>query len=175
MTILQRRPRRKRWPAGYGSRFRLAPRSSALCCSSVQVRLEFQSQHDNEDYKTKRFAEFAIVASFDDFESSSFCYQTRERASEVFMTIASQQSRSSRYNKLKKRALEIFARHGGWLSPRQWAVQVGFYPVRAAYSYLLRLHRFGLLERGSTGRSIVYQLSVRGKRRLDWLKEGSQT
>jgi hypothetical protein len=53
--------------------------------------------------------------------------------------------RSPRYNKLKKVALEIFERHGGWLSPPEWAVLAGFYPIRAAYSYLLRLHRFGLL------------------------------
>jgi hypothetical protein len=80
-------------------------------------------------------------------------------------------SRLPRYNRLKKHALEVFERHGGWLSPPVWAVQAGFYPIRAAYTYLLRLHRFGLLERGHTGRSIVYQLSRRGQRRLEWLKQ----
>lgn len=89
--------------------------------------------------------------------------------------IMTPQFRTPRYNKLKKHALEIFARHGGWITPREWAGLVGFSPVRAAYSYLLRLHRFGLLHRGASGRLIVYQLSVRGRRRLDWLKQVSES
>ena len=79
--------------------------------------------------------------------------------------------RSPRYNKLKEHALQVFERHGGWLSPPAWAVLAGFYPIRAAYSYLLRLHRFGLLERAHSQRSILYCLSIRGKRRLEWLKQ----
>jgi hypothetical protein len=83
--------------------------------------------------------------------------------------------RSPRYNKLKKRALEIFEGHGGWLSPPEWAVLAGFYPTRAAYSYLLRLYRFGLLDRKFSGRgSTRYGLSERGRIRLGWLKTGSQ-
>ena len=78
--------------------------------------------------------------------------------------------RSPRYNKLKKRALETFDRHGGWLSPPQWAVLAGFRPVRAAYSYLLRLHRFGLLERQSSLQRVLYRLSEKGSRRLAWLE-----
>jgi len=80
--------------------------------------------------------------------------------------------RSPRYNRLKKRALEVFERHGGSLRPPEWAVLAGFYPIRAAYSYLLRLHRFGLLDRHcpSTG-GILYQLSSRGRSRLVWLRE----
>jgi hypothetical protein len=77
---------------------------------------------------------------------------------------------AARYNKLKERALEIFERHGGWLSPPAWALQAGFRPLRAAYTYLLRLHRFGLLERNQVGRRVVYRLSMRGKARLAWLK-----
>jgi hypothetical protein len=85
------------------------------------------------------------------------------------MTIPAQ-CRSPRYNKLKKRALEIFQRHGGWLSPPEWAFLAGFYPVRAAYSYLLRLHRFGLLERGAVhDGTVVYRISERGRERLVWL------
>lgn len=76
---------------------------------------------------------------------------------------------SPRYNKLKKHALEVFECHGGWLSPPTWSVLAGFYPVRAAYSYLLRLHRFGLLERQSSSGSILYSLSEKGKQRLTWL------
>jgi hypothetical protein len=77
--------------------------------------------------------------------------------------------RSPRYNTLKKRALEVFERHGGWMSPPEWAVLAHFYPIRAAYSYLLRLHRFGLLERRQVRGSILYHLSDRGKLRLEWL------
>src|SRR2546425_11518918 len=84
------------------------------------------------------------------------------------MTIPAQR-RSLRYNRLKKRALEVFERHGGWLSPPEWAVSAHFYPIRAAYSYLLRLHRFGLLERRQTSGSVLYHLSDRGKLRLEWL------
>ncbi len=84
-------------------------------------------------------------------------------------------SRSSKYNVLKKRALEVFERRGGWLSPCQWAVLAGFYPTRAAYSYLLRLYRFGLLERQDSAGSVLYQLSNRGRLRLTWLERGSES
>jgi hypothetical protein len=73
--------------------------------------------------------------------------------------------RSFRYNALKTRALEGFAQHGRWLSPPEWAVLAGFYPTRASYSYLLRLHRSGLLERNCSG-LLVYRLSKRGRLRL---------
>lgn len=79
-------------------------------------------------------------------------------------------SHAARYNKLKMRALEIFELHGGWLRPPAWALRAGFRPVRAAYTYLLRLHRFGLLERDYQGRRVAYRLSRRGKVRLAWLK-----
>jgi DNA-binding transcriptional regulator PaaX len=78
---------------------------------------------------------------------------------------------SPRYNKLKKHALEVFERHGGWISPPQWAVMAGFYPVRAAYSYLLRLHRFGLLERQARLGGVFYSLSEKGRRRVAWLRQ----
>ena len=79
-------------------------------------------------------------------------------------------SHSSRYNKLKEHALRVFERHGGWIRPTEWAVLASFYPIRSAYSYLLRLHRFGLLERYRTSGRIVYRLSERGSSRLEWLK-----
>jgi hypothetical protein len=89
------------------------------------------------------------------------------------MTVPSQ-FRSPRYNKLKRRALAIFESHGGWLRPRDWASLANFYPVRAAYSYLKRLHQFGLLERGApSNHVVVYRLSVKGKERLIWLLRGS--
>jgi hypothetical protein len=85
------------------------------------------------------------------------------------MTIPAR-ARSFRYNKLKKRALEIFERHGGWLSPSEWAVLAEFYPIRAAYSYLLRLHRFGLLQRSCSASGVQYRFSERGRSRLVWLR-----
>ena len=82
----------------------------------------------------------------------------------------SARSRSPRYNQLKKRALEVFARHGGWLTPPEWAVLAGFYPIRAAYSYLLRLHRFGLLER-RRATLLSYRISLKGDQRRTWLNQ----
>jgi DNA-binding transcriptional regulator PaaX len=84
------------------------------------------------------------------------------------MTIPAQ-FRSPRYNKLKRLALEIFDRHGGWLRPGDWAVIAAFYPIRASYSYLKRLHHFGLLDRDSTSESVSYRLSDKGRERLCWL------
>ena len=46
------------------------------------------------------------------------------------------------FNQRKIQALEIFTQHSG-LRPPDWAVAAGFYPTRASFSYLLRLHRMG--------------------------------
>jgi hypothetical protein len=74
------------------------------------------------------------------------------------------------YNGLKKHALAVFVSKGGWLNPPAWAVLAGFYPVRASWTYLLRLHRFGLLQRRRDPRGLVlYRLTERGRRRLVWL------
>ena len=74
------------------------------------------------------------------------------------------------FNSLKLRALAAFEPRG-WLNPPVWAVLVGFYPVRASYSYLLRLSRMRLLEQSwdMNGR-ITYRLSKRGEERLKWLR-----
>ena len=90
------------------------------------------------------------------------------------MTIPAR-ARSFRYNKLKKRALQIFERHGSWLSPPEWAVLAAFHPTRASYSYLLRLHRFGLLDRRHSAGLVFYQLSNRGRLRLAWLERVFRT
>lgn len=75
-----------------------------------------------------------------------------------------------KYNALKRHALGIFENRG-WLSPPAWAVLAGFYPVRAAYSYLRRLHRWNLLDRTLDGRGLLlYRLSPRGGERLAWLR-----
>lgn len=83
------------------------------------------------------------------------------------------QSMSGKYNLLKIRALAVFENRG-WLSPPAWAVLASFYPVRAAYSYLLRLHRWKLLDRTLDRRGLLlYRLSRRGVDRLAWLRRGT--
>ena len=72
-------------------------------------------------------------------------------------------------NSLKIRALQIFKSYGS-LNPPAWAALARFYPVRASYSYLLRLHRFGLLNRSRDKSGLLlYSLSDRGRERLEWL------
>ena len=72
-------------------------------------------------------------------------------------------------NLLKKRALEIFFVYGS-LNPPAWARLANFLPVRASYTYLLRLHRFGLLYRTRDRYGLLlYSLSDRGRERLNWL------
>ena len=77
------------------------------------------------------------------------------------------------FNERKRQGLAIFEGRG-WLSPPTWAVLAHFRPVRAAYSYLLRLHRWGLLERTRDSRGLLlYRLTERGWRRLKWLASAS--
>jgi hypothetical protein len=77
---------------------------------------------------------------------------------------------NSKFNSLKRDALQVFARHGGWLDVPTWSVRAGFYPVRAAYTYLRRLYGYGLLHRAFDARGrLVYRISARGRRRLAWL------
>lgn len=72
-------------------------------------------------------------------------------------------------NSLKRRALKIFRDYGA-LNPPAWAALANFQPMRSAYSYLLRLHRFGLLERTwDQSGLLLYSLSERGRLRLRWL------
>ena len=79
----------------------------------------------------------------------------------------------AKYNELKSRALSAFENRG-WLSPPAWAVLVGFRPIRAAYSYLKRLHHWQLLERAHDRRGLLlYRISERGRGRLAWLRRQS--
>src|SRR5579883_3510948 len=72
-------------------------------------------------------------------------------------------------NSLKKRGLQIFTLYGS-LNPPAWAALAKFFPVRASYTYLLRLHRFGLLNRTRDKSGLLlYSLSDRGRARLEWL------
>jgi DNA-binding PadR family transcriptional regulator len=73
-------------------------------------------------------------------------------------------------NRLKIRVLDALQRE--WLTPPTIAATVGFSPIRAMYSYLLRLHRWGLLERRRDTRGLIlYRISKRGLKRLEWLRE----
>jgi hypothetical protein len=73
-------------------------------------------------------------------------------------------------NSLKHRALEVFAKHGN-LNPAAWAVLAPMYPIRSAYTYLLRLHKFGLLNRNRDANGLlIYSLSARGAERLAWFR-----
>jgi hypothetical protein len=75
-----------------------------------------------------------------------------------------------KYNLLKRRALSVFENRG-WLSPPSWAILASFYPIRASYSYLLRLHRWKLLDRMLDRRGLLlYRLNDRGADRLSWLR-----
>jgi len=78
-------------------------------------------------------------------------------------------------NSLKRRALEILLSYGP-LNPPAWALLANMRPVRSSYSYLLRLHRFGLLirERDSKG-LLIYKISERGRQRLNWLQIPNHT
>lgn len=75
-----------------------------------------------------------------------------------------------KYNELKRHTLQIFEGRG-WLDPPAWAILAGFYPVRASYSYLKRLHQWRLLDRALDWRGLLlYRLSPRGAERLAWLR-----
>jgi hypothetical protein len=76
---------------------------------------------------------------------------------------------SKQFNSLKRRALEVFRMYGP-LNPPAWAVLAGMQPIRSSYSYLLRLHRCGLLNRDRDPRGfLIYTISERGLERLRWL------
>lgn len=81
-------------------------------------------------------------------------------------------NRQRGYNGLKLETLRIFAERGGWITPGAWSVLARFYPIRAAYSYLGKLWRFGLLNRRRDDRGlVVYRISRRGRTRLSWLEQ----
>lgn len=91
------------------------------------------------------------------------------RAQIVYHTLTERERMRFQSNSLKMRALEIFAKCGP-LNPPAWAVLAAFHPVRASYTYLLRLHRFGLLNRTRDESGLpLYSLSDRGRERLKWL------
>lgn len=78
----------------------------------------------------------------------------------------------NRYNKLKTRTLKVFAfAPGAWFKPSEVAERLDFVPRRAAWTYLKRLWRFGLLERRYWGKgTLEYRISEGGEARLRWLR-----
>jgi hypothetical protein len=78
------------------------------------------------------------------------------------------------YNEMKLRALAAFEGQG-WLAPPAWAVLAGYYPVRAAYTYIKRLWNWKLLERRLDRRGLLlYRISDRGQARLRWLQKNGK-
>jgi hypothetical protein len=70
------------------------------------------------------------------------------------------------FNQQKRQTLEYFARRQ-WTRPAVYAVDLGLYPIRRAYTYLLRLHRLGYIRRGrDIHGKLVYKLGPKGGR---WL------
>jgi DNA-binding PadR family transcriptional regulator len=72
----------------------------------------------------------------------------------------------------KYEVLTAFAQTSGFLTPDELRIRLRFRPDRrSVYSYLLRLARQGLLERGRTWRGrLTYRLTERGRARLEYLK-----
>jgi len=74
----------------------------------------------------------------------------------------------------KQDVLEIFAKVNRFIPPDAVCRQLrGFHHRSSVYSYLLRLHRQGLLLRGTEFGRIVYRISERGVERLRFFR--SQT
>lgn len=75
-------------------------------------------------------------------------------------------------NRRKQQTLEIFSRRP-ILTPGEYAVEAGFYPARAAWSYLRRLYLMRYLNRSRDRRGrLQYRLSPAGARRLLALHRG---
>ena len=76
--------------------------------------------------------------------------------------------RKRAFNELKRETLALFEASPEGLQPQAYAWQIGKLPARAAYSYLKRLWRWGLLVRRE--RPVRYRISQRGRDRLAWLQ-----
>jgi hypothetical protein len=80
----------------------------------------------------------------------------------------------SGFNRRKKQTLQIF-QDRGWLNPAAFAMLAGMLPIRGVYSYLRRLHAWGLLKRRRSPRGLIlYRLSEKGARRLAWLNRSAR-
>ncbi len=80
--------------------------------------------------------------------------------------------RATGYNTLKVRVLRVLARNDGWMRPGVvWVEAEMPGPVRSMWSYLGRLAKWGLLRKGSLSGRIAYQISAKGRERLNWLEQ----
>jgi Fe2+ or Zn2+ uptake regulation protein len=74
----------------------------------------------------------------------------------------------------KRDVLEIFMREREFVLPDTVCRQLrGFYHRSSVYSYLLRLHKQGLLLRQTIHGRIAYQISQRGVERLRFFQSQS--
>lgn len=72
----------------------------------------------------------------------------------------------------KKIILAIFSNSNLPLTPDEICRQLSeFHHRSSVYSYLFRLHRQGLLNRTQMGSRIAYEISARGKERLEYFRE----
>jgi DNA-binding PadR family transcriptional regulator len=73
----------------------------------------------------------------------------------------------------KYEVLTAFAQTKGFLTPDELRLRLRLsLDRRSVYSYLLRLARQGLLQRGRTWRGrLAYRLTERGRARLEYLKQ----
>lgn len=80
------------------------------------------------------------------------------------------------FNQRKIAVLRALANNGP-MTPPEIAAGLRVYPVRAMYSYMLHLAKWGLVTRGRRIRRgrMLYQLTEKGKARLAWLNRGTQS
>lgn len=74
---------------------------------------------------------------------------------------------------MKREILNEFAQRNGFISPDELRLRLRLtLDRRSLYSYLLRLARQGLLQRGEQGRGrLAYRLTDRGRARLEYLNQ----
>lgn len=76
----------------------------------------------------------------------------------------------------KQEVLEIFAKADRFIPPDAICRQLrGFHHRSSVYSYLFRLHRQGLLLRGTELGRIVYRISQRGIERLRFFRSQTES
>ncbi len=79
------------------------------------------------------------------------------------------------YNALKIRVLGLLAERGGYVSPREVAVLIfSVQAYDAAWSYMAKLARWGLVKRREKPWGIEYAITRRGRERLAWLTSFSR-
>jgi hypothetical protein len=71
----------------------------------------------------------------------------------------------------KQEVLEIFVQEGRFITPDAVCRQLhGFHYRSSVYSYLFRLHKQGLLLRGTVIGRVAYRISQRGIERLRFFR-----